>query len=289
MMLQSLWRSILSLTILLMLCILSCKPTADQQSATTEVKQKAIPVGSNTQLKEKLSFMAEQDQIAAFIPMGKYKDYSPAKWKTFKDSVFSSNKEKLEIIFKDHGYPGYDLVGKEGESNFWVMVQHCDFDPNFQGKVLKKQLEAVKKDNADPANYAYLKDRVLINTGRKQIYGTQIMYDRDNGQALPQSLDATKDVDELRSEIGLESLKDYLNMMTLSHFEMNKNNFESRGIFSDRNIKKGHLSITNNFCLDSCSCIAICNYLKTTKWRLIENNSTGCKSEENIFLYCPGI
>jgi hypothetical protein len=68
---------------------------------------------------------------------------------------------------------GYSLVGESGSSRFWAIVQHCDDDVPFQQKVLLLMKKEVDRKNASGRNYAYLKDRVLINLKQKQLYGTQ--------------------------------------------------------------------------------------------------------------------
>jgi len=42
-------------------------------------------------LKHDLEKMVEIDQIAAYVPKGKYKNYTPEQWDKFQDSVFESN------------------------------------------------------------------------------------------------------------------------------------------------------------------------------------------------------
>jgi len=36
---------------------------------------------------------------------------------------------------KQYGFPGYDLVGQKGSNSFWLIVQHCDKDVDFQEQV----------------------------------------------------------------------------------------------------------------------------------------------------------
>ncbi len=103
----------------------------------------------NQSLADKLSIRAELDQIAAYIPQGKYKGYSREEWRAFKDSVFTTNKIFLEEILDTYGYPGFDLVGEKGERDYWVMVQHCDFDPAFQSRVLEELKVQFERGNAD--------------------------------------------------------------------------------------------------------------------------------------------
>ena len=79
----------------------------------------------------------------------------------------------LEQILNQYGYPGYDVLGKSTSYLFWVMVQHADHDPEFQKRVLYLRRAEVEANNTDARDYAYLTDRVQINTGEEQIYGTQ--------------------------------------------------------------------------------------------------------------------
>jgi hypothetical protein len=194
-------------------------------------KQQTQKVTYNQVLANQLEEMAKVDQVAAYIRVGEYKKWSLKKWNAFKDSVFTTNKKKLKKIYAENGYPGFDLVGEKGEQNFWLMTQHCDDDPEFQLEILKALEKQVQKKNADARNYGLLTDRVNLNIGKKQVYGTQVSY-RDNGQAHARNLKNSAKVDQLREEIGLEPLEEYLNQMTLSHFEMNKELFIKNGIKS---------------------------------------------------------
>lgn len=183
-------------------------------------------------LKTELEDMVKADQVAAFMPQGKYKAYTPEQWKNFKDSVFTADKLRIEAMFNRYGFLGFDKVGKEGSNHFWLLVQHSDKFPAFQAKVLGEMNKEVKRGNADPNNYAYLYDRVKVNAGKKQLFGTQVTYEvNTTGRAIPKiGLADSANVDKLRKEYGLEPLKDYLNEMTSRHFEMNIEHYQKMGI-----------------------------------------------------------
>jgi hypothetical protein len=190
-------------------------------------------IAFNQELADELKAMAEMDQIAAYIPQGKYTAWSQERWDAFKDSVFTTQRLRLEEIFEAFGYPGYDLVGKDGARHFWLMAQHSDSDPEFQARVLEKLKKEVERNNADGSYFGLLTDRVRINRGEKQIYGTQVTYN-SYGQAYPRDLADSVNVNKRRAEVGLEPLKEYLNRMTQMHFEMNKEYLLSKGITEPR-------------------------------------------------------
>jgi len=182
------------------------------------------------QLKQELGAMVIADQVAAKMSEGKYKDYTAAQWAAFTDSVFGTHKLRLEQLFTRYGFPGYDLVGEEGSKNFWLMVQHCDHWPDFQLKVLDAMDKEVKRHNADPKNYAYLTDRVRVNTGQKQLYGTQLQYKKTECQAIPKPMSDSLNVNLRRKALGMEPIELYLNRMTQFNFQMNKARYEAAGI-----------------------------------------------------------
>lgn len=200
----------LSLTIFVGLSLFGCKQTGKQDNDTKKIE-------FNQELTNELKAMAEIDQVAANIPQGNYKQWPQGQWKKFQDSIFTTHKVRLEKIFDDFGYPGHDLVGKEGSNYFWLMVQHSDSDIKFQSRVLEKLKMEVENKNADGSNYGLLTDRVKINKGEKQVYGTQVTYTA-SGQAYPKPLLDSANVNKRRAEVGLEPIEQYLNMMTLWHF-----------------------------------------------------------------------
>ncbi|WP_257667327.1 DUF6624 domain-containing protein [Parapedobacter tibetensis] len=195
---------------------------------TTSSEQSSL---LDTALMVELARMVEIDQIAAMVPKGKYKAYSNEGWQRFQDSVFTTHQKRLAEIFSQRGFPGYDAIGEEGSRNFWLMVQHSDFDPAFQETVLDAMKVQVDKANASPSDYAMLVDRVSLNTGKPQVYGTQVTYNVEICQVIPKSpLMDSIHVNERRADVGLEPLENYLNMMSEMHFEMNRANYEKQGI-----------------------------------------------------------
>lgn len=69
-------------------------------------------------------------------------------------------------------------------------------------------MRAAPQGEVDPANIAYLCDRVRLAEGQAQLYGTQV--ESVDGILRPCSLADPEDVDERRLAAGLEPLADYL-------------------------------------------------------------------------------
>jgi hypothetical protein len=70
---------------------------------------------------------------------------------------------------------------------------------------------AAKNGEASLANYATMKDRVLVNRGKKQVYGTQKYWDPKRAKFIFFEIEDEKNVNKRRSEVGLEPLTEFDN------------------------------------------------------------------------------
>ena len=147
-----------------------------------------------------------------------------------KDRLMSVRAERCKAIFEEFGYPDYELVGKEASDAFWLIVQHNDANPEFQERVAHAMRGAVERGKADGSNLAYLMDRVLINTDRAQMYGTQLNYVHEEARAIPKELDDPAGVDARRASVGLEPLYEYMNRSSELFFMMNEAQLRENGV-----------------------------------------------------------
>ena len=182
-----------------------------------------------------LDYIGKIDQKYAGIPFEELiSKYGQEKaWEIFevkRDSVDLDNQKRIKKLYFQYGYLGFNQVGEENSIKFWLPIQHADNDIIFQKKMLKELSKEVKKNNANKNSYALLEDRIAVNLNKKQRFGTQVSF-KKNGQAVPKNgLIDSLNIDKLRFEYNLPTLKDYYNQMTTNHFEMNKKNFLNVGI-----------------------------------------------------------
>ncbi|HET6226686.1 MAG TPA: DUF6624 domain-containing protein [Bacteroidia bacterium] len=166
----------------------------------------------NTGLVHTIDSLFKADQDCATI---KPADSAAAKYQR----VIRSNFPLIKSILDKYGYPGYDIVGKEGSGNYFLLVQHSDFNVGFQKRVLKLMKKQVVKKNASGSSYAFLVDRVELNSGQLQVYGTQVLMGR-SGTKLRPCID-TLNLDKRRKTVGLMPIKEYLQKCDEAFKEMN--------------------------------------------------------------------
>jgi len=125
--------------------------------------------------------------------------------------VDAVNTARMKEIVAEHGWPTVRLVGEDGSRAAWLLVQHADADPAFQRSCLER-MRATEPGQVSPVDVAYLTDRVLVNEGEPQIYGTQFW--SPDGELVPRPIRDPSKVEALRAEVGMTSMQEYHRMMT---------------------------------------------------------------------------
>lgn len=121
------------------------------------------------------------------------------------------NQEQICKILDSRGFVGSDKVGN-AVGTFWAVIQHSDI--NIQKKYLPLFREAAQRGDIAKESVAMMEDRINMFEGKPQRYGSQIEEDEHGNPRLYKLLDESK-VDEWRSEMGMEPLKDYLRKMRI--------------------------------------------------------------------------
>lgn len=154
---------------------------------------------------EKINTLAEEDQrLRNNIPTEP--ELAKELWiKIDKADLISTN--YLKKVVNQIGLPSISKVGRKASSNAWLLVQHSQ-DLEFQKLYLKLMKE--NREDVNAVNIAYLDDRVLMRQGKPQIYGTQLVQDEKTKLFKPFTLKDPEKVNVLRSDVGLETIEEYL-------------------------------------------------------------------------------
>jgi hypothetical protein len=123
----------------------------------------------------------------------------------YKDSI---NLIKVTEILDNYGWVGADKVGEQANLTLFLVIQHSDL--KTQQKYLPMMREAVKNKKATASALALLEDRVALDEGKRQVYGSQIGRDNETNKNFVLPLDDPDNVDKRRAEAGLGPLADYV-------------------------------------------------------------------------------
>ena len=114
-------------------------------------------------------------------------------------------------IVAEYGWPVRRMVGQDGNRAAWLLVQHADHDVAFQRHCLERMRSHQAGEQVSSEDVAYLTDRVLVNEGKPQVYGTQF-HVRD-GKRQPRPISDPEEVEKRRAAMGLSTLKEYTEFM----------------------------------------------------------------------------
>ncbi|MFI5725416.1 DUF6624 domain-containing protein [Streptomyces cyaneofuscatus] len=117
--------------------------------------------------------------------------------------------DRLSKIMEKYGWPTADLVGEEAARAAWLIAQHADRQLDVQRRALQLMQQAASAGLAGWRELAFLRDRTLVNEGRKQIYGTQIAGVKD-GAPVPWPCEEPERMDQLRAEVDIEPFDEYV-------------------------------------------------------------------------------
>jgi hypothetical protein len=117
----------------------------------------------------------------------------------------------LARIVDRHGWPGVTLVGEDGANAAWLLAQHADHDVEFQAHCLDLLEAAVQRGDAPASQVAYLTDRVRVNRGEAQFYGTQ--FHGVGADHRPRPIENPDSLDERRAAMGLGPFAEYVERM----------------------------------------------------------------------------
>lgn len=123
------------------------------------------------------------------------------------------SKQYMEKLLLNYDWIDKSRFGIDISSHAWILVQHADDHPEFQAEVLKRMEPYLENGGVKPANYAYLWDRVAVNTGRKQRYGTQPTWECTDGKLTLQPLEDPKNVNARRAKMGMGTVEQGLESM----------------------------------------------------------------------------
>ncbi|WP_312165418.1 DUF6624 domain-containing protein [Phenylobacterium sp.] len=130
-----------------------------------------------------------------------------AVWKEKYAPVDRAHAERLKVLIGSGPWFSRRQIGSIAEQAAVSIVNHSN-DLAFQKLMLSKMEPLVGRDT--PTGYANLFDRVAVQEGRPQRYGTQEAQCINGKNAPPVKLEDPTQLDTRRSQVGLEPMAEYL-------------------------------------------------------------------------------
>ena len=124
----------------------------------------------------------------------------------YADYIDSCNLAQVEVLISLYGWPGKSFVGPAGNNTIFLVIQHADLATQEKYFPLFKQ--SVEQGESRASDLAYLEDRILMRQGKKQLYGSQVVFNNTGGQEF-YPIEDEKNVNVRRKNVGLQPLEEY--------------------------------------------------------------------------------
>ena len=128
------------------------------------------------------------------------------------DSIDATNLKRVTAILDSIGYPKRSIFGDSAGLATFFVIQHAS--QYYQEKYLPLFEQAAKNNEIEWRTVVYMIDRVRLEKGQKQIYGTQIhpLKDPKTGyltdKAVIAPIEDEKNVNERRAKVGLGTIEE---------------------------------------------------------------------------------
>lgn len=171
---------------------------------------------TNVELRNELVALRESDQSGRMViqdAMQQHRFDSPEVQALLKEQtrVDAENLARLREIISEHGWPGQSLVGRDGATASFLILQHADHESQVEYFPLVEAV--VEAGEFERRQFALLQDRVLVGEDKPQIFGTQLYWDDATGRWELFPIKDEANVDSRRQEIGMMPLAEYVEMV----------------------------------------------------------------------------
>ena len=124
------------------------------------------------------------------------------------NNVDSINIPVVKSIIKKYGWLGSKDIGEKANSALYLVMQHAaKEDRAFFLPIMRN---AAKSNSASKKDLASLEDRVALDQGGQQVYGTQLGLNEKTRKYYLFPLKDPENVDLRRSKMGLIPIREYL-------------------------------------------------------------------------------
>jgi hypothetical protein len=124
----------------------------------------------------------------------------------FVSYIDSCNLAQVESLISKYGWLGKSFVGARGNQTVFLVIQHAD--SATQEKYFPLLQKSVAEGESDASNMAMMQDRILMRRGKKQIYGSQVVFSK-TGEQVFHPIEDEKNVNIRREKVGMMPIEEY--------------------------------------------------------------------------------
>jgi hypothetical protein len=119
-------------------------------------------------------------------------------------NIDSLNEIRLSQVIDSFGFPSKILIGTDEAEELPL-----HFSNGFKNKYYPVLVKQAKSKLISPDVVAQMYDRLMMETGKVQVYGSSDDFNSETGESLPPLIEDIQKTNKLRIEIGMDTLKSY--------------------------------------------------------------------------------
>ena len=204
------------------------KPGGPEAALLIQLRSKDDPTRSsahiiaNNALRREILKRTDEDQAVRMALIKSGMDHPDKTIAAKMARIDADNLARMREVVKQLGWPGRSEVGVDGTEAAFLLVQHAQLD--FQKQMLPLVEKAYRAGELHGQDFALLQDRVLMNLGKMQSYGTQAnQVSKWKGhEPTLYPIEDEEHVDKRRAEVGLMPLADYIKILKAAYFPGDK-------------------------------------------------------------------
>lgn len=126
---------------------------------------------------------------------------------SFMHYIDSCNLVQVKLLLDKYGWMGRSMIGDKANSALFLVIQHADLETQLKYFPLLQKSADIGESKF--SNAALMQDRILMRQEKKQIYGSQVVYDNVTGAPKFYPIEDEKNVNVRRARIGMSTLEEY--------------------------------------------------------------------------------
>lgn len=165
-----------------------------------------LGVGKYSTAQSTIDTLAIQTELHAIFERDQ-KTRTGADSASFMHYIDSCNLVQIEAIISKYGWLGSSVVGQKANNALFLVVQHSDLETQLKYFPLLQKSAEIGESKF--SNVALMQDRILMRQEKKQIYGSQVVFNKETGAPEFYPIEDEKNVNVRRAKIGMSTLEEY--------------------------------------------------------------------------------
>lgn len=133
--------------------------------------------------------------------------------------IDSTNQRRVSEILNLYGWLGVNTIGKRANHALFFIIQHAPLETQL--KYFPWLKASVEAGESQPSHMALMVDRIRMRQGEKQVYGSQVVFDKEGKQIL-HPIEDEKNVNLRRASMGMQPLEEYAKLFGI-HYQLPDN------------------------------------------------------------------